>query len=224
MGEYYNWVNVDRREYISPCDFDFGNKLLESSAFHNPFLCALRELIDNEWKGTRFLFLGDEKELRRDSDNEVLNALFQHSVECGHEGLSADTLLESYRNISGWFCAAEKDVRDSIASYIKECNSGEDAINEYGIDMENPYANLFTRNGKDYLYTINHTQKVFYSSSDTSVFIPDFSRYREANCDPLPFLMRFGNRGLGEWVGDEISVSDSRPDNYSFMEKITIEY
>lgn len=26
MGEYYDWVNVDRKEYISPCDFDFGNK------------------------------------------------------------------------------------------------------------------------------------------------------------------------------------------------------
>ena len=32
MGEYYNWVNVDRKEYICPADFDLGNKLLESSA------------------------------------------------------------------------------------------------------------------------------------------------------------------------------------------------
>lgn len=27
MGEYYNWVNVDKKEYICPADFDYGNKV-----------------------------------------------------------------------------------------------------------------------------------------------------------------------------------------------------
>lgn len=26
MGEYYDWVNVDRKEYICPNDFDCGNR------------------------------------------------------------------------------------------------------------------------------------------------------------------------------------------------------
>ncbi len=30
MGEYYNWVNVDKKEYICPADFDYGNKFHES--------------------------------------------------------------------------------------------------------------------------------------------------------------------------------------------------
>lgn len=24
MGEYYNWINVDKREYICPADFGYG--------------------------------------------------------------------------------------------------------------------------------------------------------------------------------------------------------
>ena len=29
MGEYYNWVNIDKKEYITPRDFDYGNKFWE---------------------------------------------------------------------------------------------------------------------------------------------------------------------------------------------------
>ena len=224
MGEYYNWVNVDRKEYICPCDFDFGNKLMESSGFHNPFLCALRELLDNEWKGNRILFLGDEKELPKDTNNDVLRTLFQHSLDCGHEGSSESVIFESYKNISGWFVAAEKDVRNVISTYIKDFNSGKDVINEYRINIENPYEGMFTRSGKDFLYTINITKQEYYSSSKTRVIIPSFSKYKKANCDPLPYLMRHGYRGIGAWVGDVISVSDSRPKNYKFMKKIVIDY
>ena len=49
MGEYYDWVNVDRKEYISPNDFDFGNKRTESLVRRNVFLCALRDLLSKEW-------------------------------------------------------------------------------------------------------------------------------------------------------------------------------
>lgn len=30
MGEYYSWINVDKKEYICPADFDYGNKFHES--------------------------------------------------------------------------------------------------------------------------------------------------------------------------------------------------
>jgi len=26
MGEYFNWINLDKKEYISPGDFDIGYK------------------------------------------------------------------------------------------------------------------------------------------------------------------------------------------------------
>lgn len=30
MGEYYDWVNADKKECIGPNDFDFGYKRTES--------------------------------------------------------------------------------------------------------------------------------------------------------------------------------------------------
>ena len=44
MGEYYNWVKVDKKEYISPNDFDFGNKRTESLGKCDALIRALRDL------------------------------------------------------------------------------------------------------------------------------------------------------------------------------------
>lgn len=38
MGEYFSWVNIDKKEYFSPCDFGKGNKLYENLNVWNPFL------------------------------------------------------------------------------------------------------------------------------------------------------------------------------------------
>ncbi len=44
MGEYYDWVNVDRKEYISPVDFNLGSKRHESMGRKNTVLRALHEM------------------------------------------------------------------------------------------------------------------------------------------------------------------------------------
>lgn len=48
MGEYYDWVNVDRKEYICPSDFGMGNKLLESSNRHNS-LVVVKLLVEKTY-------------------------------------------------------------------------------------------------------------------------------------------------------------------------------
>lgn len=60
MGEYFNWVNVDKKEYLCPSDFDLGSKQLESVYRGNPLLAALHTLLADEWNGNHILFLGDE--------------------------------------------------------------------------------------------------------------------------------------------------------------------
>mgnify|MGYP001772577394 FL=1 len=45
MGQYYCWVNVDKKEYLCPADFDLGNKLHESMSADNALLRALLELL-----------------------------------------------------------------------------------------------------------------------------------------------------------------------------------
>ena len=46
MGEYFNWVNADRQEYLSPYDFDLGRKRSESMSRGNELLKALQDLLN----------------------------------------------------------------------------------------------------------------------------------------------------------------------------------
>ena len=239
MGEYYRWINVDRKEYICPSDFSMGNKLLESSAPHNAFLCAFRELLGNEWRDSHIIFLGDSQELTKDDSNETLSILYRHSEESGFKGIGIDTVFETYDNISGWFSSAEKDVRREIEYYLKDLDSGEkNAFNEYSVDPADPYKDLFFRQGKDYRYTVNHTRKIYYSTDDiriildrpVSVYDPKTGkiskpkRWPKPKIDPIPYLMRHGYYGIGDWVGDIIGVSDEIPEGYKPIERLRIDY
>jgi len=55
MGEYYKWVNIDKKEYITPRDFGYGNKFWESMHKDSDPLHALRALLADEWRGDRVL-------------------------------------------------------------------------------------------------------------------------------------------------------------------------
>ena len=232
MGEYYSWVNVDRKEYICPADFGMGNKLMETSVPHNVFLCAFRELLGSEWRNSHILFLGDSKDLTEDDNNETLCLLYKHSEESGYKGIGIDTIVETYANRSGWFSAAEKDVRKEIEYYLKELEIGEkDAYNEYSVDPANPYKDLFIRKGKDYKYTVNYTKRIYYSPDDIK-FIrnnPCNSDYHDNDSlmhpkiDPIPFLMRHGYDGVGDWVGDIIGVSDEIPERFTPINEVIVD-
>lgn len=241
MGEYYNWVNVDRKEYICPSDFGLGNKLMETSNPHNSFLCAFRELLGSEWRDSRIVFLGDSKELTKDDKNETLSILYRHSEESGHKGIGIDTILETYTNISSWFSATETNVRQEIEYYLKELEIGEnDAFNEYSIDPADPYKNLFLRHGKDYRYTINYSKKEYFSTDDVRIILlnpvviydpdkPENERFSKPQridnpkIDPIPYLMRHGYDGIGDWVGDIIGVSDEIPESFTLITEVTID-
>ena len=111
MGEYYDWVNVDKKEYITPNDFDYGNKSIESCSRGNEFLCALRELLHNEWAGDHIFFMGDEKNIPEDTKNETLKLMYNRTVEFGYPGCPFDTEMEYFKNVGGLFKEAEKEVR-----------------------------------------------------------------------------------------------------------------
>lgn len=221
MGEYYNWVNVDRKEYICPSDFDYGNKKHESMVRGNVFLCALRELISKEWAGDHVIFLGDEKSISEGTDNETLEIMYKHMLQ---EGYPEDTMMiEIYKNISGLFKAAEQEVRQEIHYYIEELKSHNSIVwNEYGVDISNPYEGLFLRIGLDFKYTINHTKRVCYSFDKTRILHLDNTENN--NLDPLPVLMGYGRVSeTGAWVGDIIGVADEIPKGYELLKEIYLD-
>ena len=223
MGQYYCWVNVDKKEYLCPDDFDLGNKLHESMSADNDLLCALWELLSAEWKGDRLVFLGDECNALDEVSNVVLDILVKHQAESGITGYLFDNVYETYRNVNCLFKGAEESVRDEIAFYLNVLKL-ENPIrpNVYGININEPFKGLFLRNGRSFKYIINRTKKVCYSHEETKILLGDNSELDHA--DPLPVLMAYGGRrcDVGEWLGDIIDVNDTLPEDCKLLTEIHI--
>ena len=225
MGEYYNWVNVDKKEYICPGDFDYGNKFHESMHKDSVPLHALHSLLIDEWKGDRILWFGDECPVPEQSSNNVIRELYAQTKAFGYPGDAFDMICESYRNVSCFFREAEKDVREEIGYYLDEYReTGKlDNYNEYGIDLENPYEGLFLKTGRRYRFTINDTKKIYYALDETDILFQDHTKNDFS--DPLPILMGYGRiTEPGEWLGDLIGVSDQRPEGYSLIKEIYVDF
>lgn len=216
MCECYKWVNVDKKEYISPVDFGYGSKRWQTLHVANDFLCALYKLLATDWAGDHIIWLGDELSQLKSSDNVSLEILYQHTLESRNSGSSGDTIDERYINISGTFKEVEKEVRDELEYYLT-------LIKQYGIRVDDPFKGFFSREGRDFLYTINHTKKVYFSLDITKVLYLNGSECDFAN--PLPILLSHGKScNTGNWVGDEISTSDEMPKDYVFLSEIYLDW
>lgn len=211
MGEYYDWVNIDKKEYISPVDFDLGNKLHESAYVGNDLLGALYDLLASEWKGDRIVFLGDQTEITEKDDNPLLRALSAERQAWGKPGYDHDYVTETYKCISGLFKAAEKEVRNEIDWMIR---LNDFSINCYGVKKESPFEGLFARGSKFFRYTINHTKQVFFDTENTKLTYANKDGILTTRINPLPLLMAFPNsydKCGGLWLGDQIEVTDILP-------------
>lgn len=224
MGEYFDCVNDDRKEYISPGDFGLGNKLHESMGRRNAFLCALKGLLSREWAGDHVIFMGEESSVTADAGNEALRILYGHTVQAGYPGETSDTVFETYKNISALFQGAEGAVRQEIRAFLKDvADKARPLRNEYGVDISDPYRGLFRRTGLDFRYTINHTRRVCYSFEDTKVLYLDHTG--DHDVDPQPVLMSYGRVcGTGAWAGDIIGVGDEAPDSYELLKEICLDW
>nr|DAT48803.1 MAG TPA: hypothetical protein [Caudoviricetes sp.] len=223
MGEYYNWVNVDKKEYICPADFNSGSKFREIMHKDSAPLHALHTLLSGKWKGDRVLWLGDECLVSNQFSNNIIQILYDQSVQFGYLGEAFNMIYESYKNISGLFKEAEEEVREEIGYYLAELkNYGKlEHCNEYGVNLEHPFEGLFIEQGKRYTYIINHTKKIYYLLDETQVF--DQSHMRNEYLDPLLVLLGYGRvSNHGEWLGDIIGVSNQRPEGYVLLKELEI--
>ena len=221
MGEYFDWVNVNKREYICPGDFDYGNKFHESLHKNNSVLRGLYELLSRRWKGDPVVFLGDEAEISKDTPYGLLRDLLAQAGTNHYH----DFICENYRNVSYLFRDAEKEVREGISNYIydiKDRGSFEYA-NEYGIDIRRPFAGLFSLKGRTFPYIINHTKGVYYSLSETPILYQDGVVCDYA--DPLPILLGYGRSAeSGLWLGDVVGVSDEISSAYTPVKEIYLDW
>lgn len=211
MGEYYDWVNIDKKEYISPDDFDLGNKHYESVRAGNDLLGALYSLLADEWKGDLLIFLGDETQISEQDENPALQKYFEqykHEMQAGQ--IFSYAYIDDYKNVSGLFKASEPRVREEIQTMI-EYNDFDH--NYYNVAPSNPFEGLFLRESKFFRYTVNHSKRVFFDIHKCR--FTDTSGNRDIWIDPLPLLMAFGRTVAGGieglWLGDRIAASDALP-------------
>lgn len=215
MGQYYDWVNITRKEYLNPCDFDYGNKRLETAVVGNAVLLAVYELINTDWNGDELVFLGDETNIDEREDNPTMKKLHQDRMIWGEPGYDADYVTETYRNISGLFKAAEKEVRNEIEFILSEYRQKREVLNEYGINFGSPYKGLFKREGRSFRFVINDSKREYYEIEKLPK--KTYAKGMETityQLDPLPVLFAYGHSGErldGLWIGDKICVDNERP-------------
>lgn len=213
MGESYNWVNIRKKEYIDPCDFDLGYKLHESTLDGNPLLSALYALLDEDWKNDPIIFLGDGMDITEKDSNPALQELYIQKKAWGETGYANDYVMEQYRNISGFFKLSEQEVRPEIQAMIDD-NDFE--FNYYKVNPDDPFSGLFTRDGKHYRYTINRTRKEYFDIEKAPVIRIAYADKSLKHVSPLPLLFSFGahaedEKYSGLWIGDNIEGSDALP-------------
>lgn len=225
MGEYYKWVNVDKKEYLDPIDFDIGCKAWQSIDKGNPVLMAVHQLLNSDWKNDKIFFMGDEKSLTKNEKNPILEQLYVQTIEYGYPGSINDLVCDTYKNVSPLFKDAEEEVRQEIESCImhpEDCMS-EHIKESYGFDSNHPYRGMFLREGQYFKYIINYTKKLYYTFDRTQI------RYQnkelDIHFDPLPQLLGFGNyMGHGRWLGDIIGVSNDVPDGLTLIDEILLDW
>ena len=223
MGEYYDWVNIDKKEYLNPADFDLGNKIHETLSTENHLLGALYNLLASDWKGDTIVFLGDETHITKKDTNSVLKRLFDERQSWKEPGYDADYVYVFYKNISCLFKASEETVRSEI-EWILENDDFES--NPFRIDSKSPYQGLFVRDSLFFRYTINHSKKEFFDTEKTKLVYtkPGESGIFTKKINPLPLLMAFPgsyDECTGLWLGDQIEVSnDEPPQDYADMSEI----
>lgn len=221
MGEYYSWVNVDKKQYIQPVDFDQGSKMFESSSVDNPVFGVLSSLLANEWKGDHIIYIGDYATVPEKPDNETLkilvSGLYSYNVNTDIDGY----ITEVFQNVSGLFKAAEPNVRPDI-EWMVEHDDFE--YNYYHVDRKDPFRGLFSRDVAYYRYVINRTRKEYFDTQNT--------REWHIDSNPLVILLGYGRNAsfykyAGLWLGGEIEVSDDKPSeeyrdigmDYNWIEK-----
>lgn len=224
MGEYFDWVNVDKREFICPGDFDYGNKFHETVHKDSVPLLALHTLLSGRWSGDHILFLGDECHVPDDSSNYVYRTLTDQYNAYSDGGYTWDMVFETYRNVSGLFRESEGEVRPEIGYFLEDLRNHEKYVhNEYGVDIEHPYDGLFSMIGRRFQYVLNHTRRTCYSLEKTKILYLD--RTVSDYADPLPILLGYGRScNPGIWIGDVIGVSDGIPEGYTLLTEVYLDW
>lgn len=213
MGEYYEFYNFDKKEYITPTVFNCGDKLSQCTYFNNDYLNCVYTLMNNEWKNDFVLFLGDETRITS-KGNPILQDIIDK-----YGDYPQDDFWENGRDISCLFKAAEKESFGEKGYYDPE---EEIKYTHYINYVYN--AKPFTKDFTFYRYIYNHDKKQYIDR----MFLKEYDG--QLHLDPFPQLIGICYRGTyeypdfekyfgGMWIGDNIEITNE--DRHLDYEDIT---
>lgn len=211
MGQYYNPSNLDRKQWLLSHDYEkecggfCGLKLMEHSWLKNAFVSAVERLLtpNNPWHKTRVVWAGDYSEIKHLLPQRVRDAYAKWY------GKHNPTYAKQY----------SEDLQPNIYSLgMEEMEHVENQklvkAPRWAFKKIHP-APLTKEEMKKFRYLVNHTKKQFV---DKTKVPSDKEGWR---VHPLPLLVcdSFGGGGsyhgdnpyAGTWVGDVISVEETKP-------------
>ena len=204
MGEYYEFVNLDKKEYLEPGYFGSGIKFYSCRQVDNDFVNCAYTLMNSSWKNDTVLFLGDESLLKSNGNpiiEELINKYSDSPIdECAYENGA---------NISRLFKATEEELTGPDPYDYDEDKTAEENY------LKRVYKALpFSKDFIFYRYILNHTKRQYIDRNKLGDY--DDAYY----LDPFPMLIGVGRHSeydypnfrksyMGMWIGDDIEITNN---------------
>ena len=214
MGQYYKYVNVDKKEFMRSWSYDCGAKLMEHSyigddGMGNHFSGAFIQLLMNEWCGDCVVLVGDY------ADEEYM---LENYPELWDKFVEKNPWLRKRKEYDGKYysrslydCDSE-DFSDGADIGYSEVTGVEqtEKCPRYAVNYDkHEYVDLYNPTLKSYEWEEKETGK----KHNVLIFA-------------LNLLLAIGN-GLGggdyhgtdeelvgSWAGDEVGLEDEIPEGY----------
>ncbi len=199
MGQYFWWVNLDKKEYIESSPWKCGLKLVENCYVGNEKTDAALTLLSKDWEGDRVVFLGDYADFT-DEDDPFRKAFWDEL----NGMVAGDYLFDDLTDITGKFACVKS--RPNCSYYDEET------------DSYKAYDGPFDTDIVHFRYVVDETLGEYVDRKSTPVrFIDENGKI--IRYDPVPELMSSDlfnepeiNEFTGRWFGHKIKPTNVSPD------------
>jgi hypothetical protein len=203
MGQYYRAVSINRKQAVSPYDYDNGAKLMEHSFLTNSYLNVVMMLLSagGAWHKTRLVWAGDYSEQKQD---ELIPAKVKAAYSKWYDKTEPEYALKY----------PENRIPNLYNLVTKMGKNGK--IPSFGFQVIRP-AEPTQEDVKLLRFIVNHTKKEFVDLTKC----PKDKKNFGWELHPLSLLTcdSFGSGGSyhgenkyrGTWVGDVISAEPFMP-------------
>lgn len=200
MGQYFNWTNFDKGEFIDTDIWPNGQKLVESAYYGCEETDAALTMLAGEWAGDFVCFLGDYADFRNNRSPAAERVLEAMDGRCAE-----DYFLECAKDIQGRFDFAK--TNSDFRWY------------DFEEGKEKPFIGPFDITIQRFRYVINESKHEYIDREQTAVRYIDPADGEIVRYDPFPEYMSSEDDGFndpenkvrGLWLGDVIRPSHKQP-------------